>query len=348
MEWYRKTEKETEVFFSVDSKTGLTSKDVLARISHFGSNNDPGLRPEISKLLKTKVIREGKIQIVALSNAVRGDVIEIEEGDRVPADIRLVSVDGLKIDQSLFTNEGLPADKNTLTISGPVDIRKQKSLAYMGSFVTSGRGRGIVVALGNDSLLKQYAKYLVPKEKLSDKKIIKKLHSLGIAINSTKKLSLLKKTQVVIIDMPISDEQALELLRHLQMVNRIATKFIVSRDQAVRLSEMLGVTYYENEQQPTLLDIEKNQFIVLPNEPNVRQAMLTELAGKYSAVLWADSGTYQLDFHDSRICRLVVGVGILDSIICGSDLFSPQATPQIIKSILYNNNKHKALDKNAK
>ena len=348
MEWYRKTEKETEVFFAVNAKTGLSSKEVLKRISHFGVNVDYGLRSEIAKILRVTVLREGELQNIALSNLVPGDVVEIKTGDRVPADIRLVSVKELKIDQSLFTNEGISAEKNSLVISGSVELRKQKSIAFAGSIVTSGKGSGIVVARGKDTLLSNYSKYLVPKEKLSDKKIIKKLHKLGVVVNSINKLQLLKKIEIIIIDMPLSDEQVLELLRHLQMASRIATKFIVPPAQALRLSEILKTTYFETNAVPALADIEKSQFVVMPNTPGVRQGIISELVGKYRAVLWADEGRYNLNFHDSRICRLLIGGSVLDSIICASDLLSPQATPQIIKNILYNNNRHKPLDKNGK
>ncbi len=97
---------------------------------------------------KTTVIRQGDIKVVFSSQIVRGDVVVLEAGDRVSADLLLFSIKNLQIDESTLTGESLPVNKK-IEISLPdALIPERKGLAFSGTYVTSGTGLGLVVATG--------------------------------------------------------------------------------------------------------------------------------------------------------------------------------------------------------
>lgn len=95
-----------------------------------------------------KVIRNGKHEVIESRELVVGDIVEIETGDSVPADLRLVESVNLKIQEAALTGESLPVDKNTDTISDPVGIGDRRNMAFSSCSVTYGRGLGVVVATG--------------------------------------------------------------------------------------------------------------------------------------------------------------------------------------------------------
>lgn len=95
-----------------------------------------------------KVIRDGEHKVIESRELVVGDIVEIETGDSVPADIRLTEAVNLKIQEAALTGESVPVEKNTETISGDVPIGDKVNMAFSSCSVTYGRGQGIVVATG--------------------------------------------------------------------------------------------------------------------------------------------------------------------------------------------------------
>ena len=89
---------------------------------------------------------------------VPGDLVTFSVGDRVPADLRLITAVNLEIDESSLTGETHPASKNTTTCAAPhlrggetAALAERTCIAYMGTLVRSGKGTGIVVATGADT-----------------------------------------------------------------------------------------------------------------------------------------------------------------------------------------------------
>lgn len=114
----------------------------------------------LKKLLEVHatVLRDGDVRDIRAEEVVPGDVVWLESGNRVPADLRLLSEHGLEVDESLLTGESLPVTKHsewTGEISAPIGDRA--NMGYAGSIVTRGRGKGIVVATGTDTLVGQLA-----------------------------------------------------------------------------------------------------------------------------------------------------------------------------------------------
>jgi Ca2+-transporting ATPase len=99
-----------------------------------------------------KVIREGRLVVEEAWRLVPGDVVWLEAGDRVPADLRLVEAWALEVDEAALTGESHPVAKTVRALEDPrLPLAERSDMAYMGTAVTRGRGRGIVVATGMET-----------------------------------------------------------------------------------------------------------------------------------------------------------------------------------------------------
>jgi magnesium-transporting ATPase (P-type) len=95
-----------------------------------------------------RVVRDGQDWEIDSRELVPGDVVLLEPGSRVPADLRLTSTNALQIDESLLTGESVPVTKRTRPVGEAAPLADRGSMAFTGAVVTSGRGRGVVVATG--------------------------------------------------------------------------------------------------------------------------------------------------------------------------------------------------------
>lgn len=101
--------------------------------------------------LVVDVLRDGKTLRLDASGLVPGDVIIIDEGEKIPADCRLITVSSLRVDESQLTGESLPVEKQTEAVSDDSELYERSNMVYQGSFVVGGRGTAVVVATGNDT-----------------------------------------------------------------------------------------------------------------------------------------------------------------------------------------------------
>jgi magnesium-transporting ATPase (P-type) len=100
---------------------------------------------------KARVLREGAVTTIPSEQLVPGDIVLLESGDRVPADLRLLTVNELTLDEAFLTGESLPVHKTTDPAAADAVAGDRRSLAFAGATVTHGRGRGVVVATGIDT-----------------------------------------------------------------------------------------------------------------------------------------------------------------------------------------------------
>jgi Ca2+-transporting ATPase len=99
-----------------------------------------------------RVMREGKLTLVPAAQLVPGDLVLLEAGDRVPADMRIFAANRLEVEESALTGESVPVAKTEKTLASQkadsIPLGDQKNLAFMGTMVTGGTGRGVVIATG--------------------------------------------------------------------------------------------------------------------------------------------------------------------------------------------------------
>lgn len=104
-----------------------------------------------SVVTEVTVIREGQKLRVPSRELVPGDVVLLSSGDKVPADLRLLSVRNLQVDESALTGESVPVEKRLGSLAEDTPLADRQNMAYAGSFVTFGQGAGVVVAIGNQT-----------------------------------------------------------------------------------------------------------------------------------------------------------------------------------------------------
>ncbi len=98
--------------------------------------------------IQAKVHRNGQIKNLASEELVPGDLVFLESGMKVPADIRLQEAISLEIDESFLTGESLPSKKKTVDLEKEIAVPERINIAFAGATVLTGRGRGIVVETG--------------------------------------------------------------------------------------------------------------------------------------------------------------------------------------------------------
>lgn len=113
------------------------------------------------------VMRGGRRLTVAAESVVPGDLVVLEAGDRVTADLRLVKASNLKIDEAALTGESVPVDKGTGPVSADASLGDRAGMVYSGTFVAVGRGAGIAVATGAATELGQISGMIGAVEKLT-------------------------------------------------------------------------------------------------------------------------------------------------------------------------------------
>lgn len=97
---------------------------------------------------KATVIRDGEKLSVSSKNLVPGDLVFLESGDKVPADVRIIQSHNLRIEESALTGESIPSEKSTDVVLTQAQIGDQSSMAFSGTLVVYGQARGLVVSTG--------------------------------------------------------------------------------------------------------------------------------------------------------------------------------------------------------
>ena len=101
--------------------------------------------------IKAKIVRNGETKYIDSENIVIGDIILLESGDKVPADLRLIETYELGIDESIMTGESIPKSKNEEILEENTRLADRINIAYAGTIVVKGRGKGIVISTGQDT-----------------------------------------------------------------------------------------------------------------------------------------------------------------------------------------------------
>jgi calcium-translocating P-type ATPase len=130
---------------------------------------------------RSVVVRDGRRQEVESVEVVPGDIVLLESGTRVPADLRITSVTTLRVDESLLTGESVPVAKHTEPVRPEALAAERTCMAHMGSVVASGRGRGVVVATAAATQLGQISE-LIRTEQQPESPLTRRMHRFANVI----------------------------------------------------------------------------------------------------------------------------------------------------------------------
>ena len=133
---------------------------------------------------KAKVLREGKEAVIQARAVVPGDIILFEVGDCIAADARLTKAMSLKIEESLLTGESVPSLKVLEALPKDAPLADRENMAYSGTTVTYGRGRGVVVATGMETEFGKIAEH-IQQTKEEPTPLQQRLRSLGVILGTS-------------------------------------------------------------------------------------------------------------------------------------------------------------------
>ena len=134
----------------------------------------------LKRMMNTEavIIRDGKKISISSLDLVPGDIVLLESGSKVPADMRLIDSKDLKVDESMLTGESVSALKNTAIQGQDVTLNDRDNMAYSGTFVTYGRAKGVVVATAEYTELGKIA-HLIEETTSMDTPLTKKISAFS-------------------------------------------------------------------------------------------------------------------------------------------------------------------------
>ncbi|MGX1308082.1 magnesium-transporting ATPase (P-type) [Amorphus suaedae] len=115
---------------------------------------------------QASVLRDGRRAHVPAEAIVPGDVVLLEAGDRIPADLRLLRARNFRVDEAILTGESVPVDKSTAPVAAGAPLGDRLSMAFSGTFVTAGLGIGVAVETGATTELGRISAMLGGVERL--------------------------------------------------------------------------------------------------------------------------------------------------------------------------------------
>ncbi len=107
---------------------------------------------------QAKVYRGGEIVQIPAKYLVPGDILQLDEGDKIPADSKLIEIDSFRTVESSLTGESLPVDKILKPLPEKTELADRKNMVWLGTFVASGKARAVVVSTGKDTAIGRLAR----------------------------------------------------------------------------------------------------------------------------------------------------------------------------------------------
>jgi magnesium-transporting ATPase (P-type) len=132
---------------------------------------------------EARTVRGGETRVIAAEELVPGDVVLLESGDKVPADLRLTNVKNLRTEEAALTGESVPTDKNSAPVSVNATVGDRECMAFSGTMVVSGRATGVVVATGSETELGRINALLTGVSAL-ETPLLRQIKKFGYAITA--------------------------------------------------------------------------------------------------------------------------------------------------------------------
>src|SRR5262249_15112624 len=102
---------------------------------------------------EARTVRGGETRTISAEQLVPGDIVLVESGDKVPADLRLVDAKNLRTEEAALTGESVPTEKTVDAVPANATVGDRGNMAFSGTMVVSGRATGVVVATGSQTEL---------------------------------------------------------------------------------------------------------------------------------------------------------------------------------------------------
>ncbi len=128
--------------------------------------------------LHAMVIRDGRRQKIDAADLVPGDIVLLASGDKVPADLRLIEIRSLRIEEAALTGESEPVEKSPEPVAEDAPIGDRTGMAYSGTLVVFGQGRGVVVATGDATEIGRIGRMLAEVESV-ETPLLKQMAQFG-------------------------------------------------------------------------------------------------------------------------------------------------------------------------
>ena len=128
-------------------------------------------------------VRGGETRMIPAEDLVPGDIVLLESGDKIPADLRLVDAKNLRTEEAALTGESVPAEKTTDAVAANATVGDRESMAFSGTMVVSGRATGVVVATGSQTELGRINQMLAEVSAL-ETPLLRQIKKFGYAITA--------------------------------------------------------------------------------------------------------------------------------------------------------------------
>ncbi len=140
---------------------------INAVIGYFQEHKAERIMDSLKKLVQSpaKVFRNGELSELPQAQLVPGDVLYLEEGDKIPADVRIIESFNLRTNDFSLTGESMPQEKHSNTIQKKSTLADRDNMAYVGTTVASGNAKGVIVATGMETELGKIARLTQEEEK---------------------------------------------------------------------------------------------------------------------------------------------------------------------------------------
>jgi calcium-translocating P-type ATPase len=132
---------------------------------------------------EARTVRGGETRLVPSEDLVPGDIVLLESGDKIPADLRLIDVKNLRTEEAALTGESVPIDKTTEPVAERATVGDREGMAFSGTLVASGRGTGIVVATGDNTELGRINQMMAAVSAL-ETPLLRQIKKFGYAITA--------------------------------------------------------------------------------------------------------------------------------------------------------------------
>jgi len=132
---------------------------------------------------EARAVRGGETRLIPAEELVPGDVVLLESGDKIPADLRLVEVKNLRTEEAALTGESVPVDKTTNAVTEKATVGDREGMAFSGTLVSSGRGTGVVVATGTETELGRINQMMAAVSPL-ETPLLRQIKKFGYAITA--------------------------------------------------------------------------------------------------------------------------------------------------------------------